>query len=999
MFKSFFKVKAETPLTPIEPVAEDIHKPEVNTSPGLTPDKQPPAPKAEAPKAPKVKRPPDVVLTTPMVYKVSAPEAIEKAEALMELVTDSRPDLEQKAAEVSEKLAELDTAAAGSKEVQEKPVAQEAGAPSPEGEAPAATSEITEGEKVKITTEEGEQEGTAVKQNPDGTWEVSTKDGLVLSKVPAESLELIPGARETMVLPATTRANKNKSLEKQTIIAAGEPAQEEKLVKLGGGKVVLKFNTNDLFKWFGIESPDEASDMGVQTDMDGISDEDARYWASEIVDLGEEGKETPEQLENMEKVREASRFVLQREYADAAYKVVIEAMEQTLDTFRDYPYEYFSESDFRSYSGKAKGITSYDIIPDGITTIEASDDLCHVINDVLAGVGMFDVSLQEDSDVSNPQSFCEGNFHNLSSYWEVYGGHAPKPDFDRVDNMVKFSEQKLRTMLVEEMGVTPEGIFTPSKLETKMIKHNVKAGEKPEEAVDGEVKVGEGKGKDPKVPLAGPASSGKPLPVAGPAAEPKPEGKIGSGEPKVAEDGEVKTGAGKGSEPAVQTAKPAKGGSKTLPVAGPAAEPKPEGKIGSGEATVATSGKGVSGSKGHFGFSLEILNGVIAALKTDAKAPKGYEPIVKELKKEQKEHPKTYDKASPFKIAWSMKKKGIKPQAAKIAAEDGLKNPEAKPKVSMAPEPKGEVKPAKPGEEKPALPGTDGGPDLKASAFDKLDEIDLGGGYRAKKEKKKAEPKSEGPKEEKEPKEKKEPKEPKEPKPELGASLTSAEDKKPEGGRIVVTKDGKEVGNYPDAFGDDSPAIIKFFRELLDIKESDDKKAGPPKSEGKEEPSIKDKFKALPKVEHREKKEKAPGMIDEKEMKELGASKETLENRIEAVQTILLAYRQKGYLVAEQEDIDQTLLANQGTKMTLEAAMDAALKMAAEKTQIELLALPDAELLTLKASLPYLKVRQMSVQASKPEGLTPLNILSMEIPKSEGLSFEAAFTSHFGHLG
>ena len=79
--------------------------------------------------------------------------------------------------------------------------------------------------------------------------------------------------------------------------------------------------------------------------------------------------------------------------------------------------------------------------------------------------------------------------------------------------------------------------------------------------------------------------------------------------------------------------------------------------------------------------------------------------------------------------------------------------------------------------------------------------------------------------------------------------------------------------------------------------------------------------------------------------------------------------------------------------------MDAALKMAAEKTQIELLALPDAELLTLKASLPYLKVRQMSVQASKPEGLTPLNILSMEIPKSEGLSFEAAFTSHFGHLG
>ena len=870
MFKSFFKVKAETPLTPVEPVAEDIHKPEVNTSPGLTPDKQPSVAKAEAPKAPKVRRPPDVVLTTPMVYKVSAPEAIEKAEALMELVTDSRPDLGEKAAEVAEKLAELDDAASG-QVAEENPVAPEAGAPAPEEGAPTATGEIVEGEKVKVTTEEGDQEGTAVKQNPDGTWEVSTKDGLILSKVPAESLELIPGARETMTLPATTKAS--------FVNTAGMPIRADWPTKVGNLVMDKKGRTGRV----------REEKSGPRRDR----------------------------------------------------MLVVEFGDGKTETLGDWELSNAFE---------------------GEPPVKVGD------------VVMYNGWAWDVDEIN-------GNTLELS----MPGDHS-----------VTETAEQGEVRLYEKGGTQP--LDAKLNQETVVInKNKLKAGEKPEEAVDGEVKVGEGKGKDPKAPLAGPASSGKPLPVAGPAAEPKPQGKIGSGEATVAEDGEVKTGAGKGSEPAVQTATPAKGGSKTLPVAGPAAEPKPEGKIGSGEATVATSGKGVSGSKGHFGFSLEVLNGIIAALKTDAKAPEGYEPVVRELKKEQKKHPKTYSKSSPFAIAWSMKNRGIKPKASKISADEGLKKPEAKPEVALAPEPKGEVKPAKAGEEKPAIPGTEGGPDLKASAFDKLDEIDLGGGYTAKKEKKKSEPKAEGPKEEK--KEPKEPKESKEEKPAFGAALTAAEDKKPEGGRIVITKDGKEVGNYPDAFGDDSPAIIKFFRELLDIKEADDKKAGAPKSEGKEEPSIKDKFKALPKVEHRERKEKDSGMPDEKEMKELGAAKEVLENKIEAVQTILLAYRQKGYLVVEQDDIDATLLANQGTKMTLEAAMDAAVKMAAEKKQIELLALPDSELLTLRASLPYLKVRQMSVQASKPEGLTPLNILSIETPKSEGLSFDAAFSSHFGHLG
>jgi hypothetical protein len=46
-----------------------------------------------------------------------------------------------------------------------------------------------------------------------------------------------------------------------------------------------------------------------------------------------------------------------------------------------------------------------------------------------------------------------------------------------------------------------------------------------------------------------------------------------------------------------------------------------------------------------------------------AKTPKGFEPVVKELKKKG-------DVANPWAVAWSMKNKGIKPKASKVMASD-----------------------------------------------------------------------------------------------------------------------------------------------------------------------------------------------------------------------------------------------------------------------------------------------------------------------------------------
>ena len=174
----------------------------------------------------------------------------------------------------------------------------------------------------------------------------------------------------------------------------------------------LKFKTGELLKWFDLPDEMEVSDM--------ISSGDPETGEREVEEALEDYniKDTEE---NRDLIRDAMRWTIESETSSKMWNEVVSTLEQILDTFSDYGYEYFSEGEFKSYSGTTKGILSYDIGSEE-TTIQVADDFYHVINDVLSGVGMFDPQGEEPMDEED----MESNFHNLKDYWEVYGGGRPK---------------------------------------------------------------------------------------------------------------------------------------------------------------------------------------------------------------------------------------------------------------------------------------------------------------------------------------------------------------------------------------------------------------------------------------------------------------------------------------------------------------------------------------------------------------------------------------------
>ncbi len=234
---------------------------------------------------------------------------------------------------------------------------------------------------------------------------------------------------------------------------------------------------------------------------------------------------------------------------------------------------------------------------------------------------------------------------------------------------------------------------------------------------------------------------------------------------------------------------------------------------------------------------------------------------------------------------------------------------------------------------------------LAASAFDKLESLDIGGGMTAKRSEGKDEVKT----------------------------------------VAVLDKDGKEVARYPDAFGDDTITIIKLFRQLHDIKEADDKAAATgEKSESSDESK---KPKALPKTEKKDEKK------DEKD-KELAAAEKNFTERLSMVREIVSARVSKRYVVAQQDDIDANLLKG----MTLEASMNEALKTSVDREVMRLLALPDTELPVIQASLGSLKPRPIQVETTvSNEGLPMVAGLQLYAEKAEeeGLGLQAAFGSSY----
>jgi hypothetical protein len=217
-------------------------------------------------------------------------------------------------------------------------------------------------------------------------------------------------------------------------------------------------------------------------------------------------------------------------------------------------------------------------------------------------------------------------------------------------------------------------------------------------------------------------------------------------------------------------------------------------------------------------------------------------------------------------------------------------------------------------------------PDLKASAFDKLEDIDLGGGMKARKKKGKAE----------------------------GSDKEEAQIE-------IVDSEGKVVDTYPDAFGDDSVSIIKFFRKVLDIKEGDDKTAAKKDEKGGEEkpkegPPASDKPQGLPAVDEKKKAE---------EKEQMEASRRQFEAHLGMARFTAAALLRKGHITASQVVIDTLLL----EKKSLPEAQEAAGNMAIEAKVLELVAMTHEKLSVLHASLDRLDAVKVTASSQQSGGL------------------------------
>lgn len=171
----------------------------------------------------------------------------------------------------------------------------------------------------------------------------------------------------------------------------------------------LKIDTNRFCKIFDIQHPDNAELM-----YDG--DIPDREIEEVLEDYNIEDTE-----ENRQSVTEAIAWTFERDTGERLYEAWKDAVAEILDTFSDYKYEYFSEGEFKSHSGTAKGVLSYDIKPD-VITIEVDDDFYHVINDCIAGYGLVDAQGDEPMDAEE----MESTFSHLKYFWEIYGNRKPQ---------------------------------------------------------------------------------------------------------------------------------------------------------------------------------------------------------------------------------------------------------------------------------------------------------------------------------------------------------------------------------------------------------------------------------------------------------------------------------------------------------------------------------------------------------------------------------------------
>jgi hypothetical protein len=947
------RIKGELPTAaPVEPGEGLVQKPEVKTSPRA----QAPKPEANPAKAEK----PDEgnnrqgpVLSDPLRYQIDPRDAVEKAEALNEMVRETRPDLAPEVDRIAKALDDIEVKMDGGEpepeEVAGAPEAAEI--PQPDGAAPAPEAgqpEIAEGEKVRVFMQEGTYEGTVTAINDDGTYEISTDDGMALNSVPASVLEHLPGERETMALPAAAKAQGtlingfNANFLGQLLAAsigkAKAPQGYARVVKaMNKKKITSPEKLADLLANMGFKKtivtaaapaptvsaapkPEgEAAPAAAPAKPEG---EAAAAAPAAAAPAAEDGATLQDEEDVIKALKAAGvKFygsfhsrgsknsvmpevnVKVRSYKTPLVDALIEknkVPENLREQVREHAFQDAQESFWRFWTEKGDG---------GFEEIAAifGPDVNVSSTGRSGGHLVVDVSPLDFAEEQGDGSFKLDD-KKVAAWIEVAKNIESGAEGEAIDgNMASQLEIDFEEgQFGGELGKWWDEAF---KGHAEMRdKENAGQQSLPLESSYTIVRAF----RDQKSPFQVVDMKSQKVKAKATSKEEAKKAKLAANklraegkEPVEDTDGKPKTtdSPKKPAEPAEPLAAP-KPKAETLPEAGGGAAPAKPAPPKAEPEVADAAGAGSEGPKGNPGPA-EGKGGAL---------------------------PSAGGAAGP-----------AKPAPGKIGSE---------PEQAVG----GPIKVATYGS---ALA-------VYASVFDKIEELDLGGGMKALRAK-----------------------------PKKGEGEEGKEDSKPR--VIVVDEEGKEKGNYPDAFGDDSPAVIKFFRELLNITDTKggEEKGGKKKGEG-EEP-ISSKPKALPNVE--KKGEKGEGHVEEKDREALEAARKTLEARLGMVQQIVMAYREKGYIIADQDEIDAIQVEKQG-KISLEAAVNEAVKRAAGRKQDELLAKSDSELLALQASLPHLQVKQMTVQASRNEGLPMLSLLVVDRPQSaDGLSLNAAFSSHFMHLG
>lgn len=873
----------------------------------------------------------DANLAEPLKYIVSPTDAIEKVETLLQKVKEGRPDLQQEVDSILEQVNQMEEKALGGQFEEHEEA--EAGVPGEMEPGSEEDQELSPGSSVEVQTEEEVYRGILVDMNEDGTWDVQTDQNMVLSAVPPEAIRVVQ-AETFMQLPASLQI-----LQMQIKGLSGVPLEQ----------------------FLQEKSPEELDSLVHQ-------------WKDRVAEVGT-ALQDPEFIENAihkaEELRDAKHLPVAAAGAPGSFDQTKEDVKKELEELAKL-----------GHAGAAVALTKLVSGEFDEDISQASDSRVSEIVDLLCDLSMTASEREKKMKIKA----------------EVEAGYAETP-----------------TKVIEEKGAVR--LFDPNTDDTQPLTiYQNGDGKLAAMAADGSVEYEDKANDDVEINFFK-GVHGLMTPTETPA-EPAPaaEAQVPVAASKIKADGMVPEVFESDGVEITDTS----GRISWLPEVGvddPLIKSSVEGEVE--EATAVHGWFGRYTMPGYldstewvFGeteeecrqdlennYGLEDQEG-LEAKKKDASATKlgaGESAITAASRADLKAR---YKKLSIEKKGTTMKTPvAAAPAPAEVTIEasafdkipeldlgDGFKvrrkagEKKDKPKEVGAPEaPKAEAKPEAPAPLPGAAPAAPESPiptapkgigaELVTAEFPPKDEkpVEKKEGEEALKDEK---PKEEGPKDDK--------------------GLDKPKDKKDEkfhGPTLeIVDKDGKVVlADIPDAFGDDTVAIIKFFQSILPTlkkkdekkdekgEKKDDKKEGEEKKDKKEEgPSLEDKPKALPTVK-----------VDKKDEEGMKAAQRLMEQRITMVRGVVKELAAKRHIVADQKDIDTELMAQEKGKESLEAAMDAAFDRASERKFREILAMPDAELLTLRASLPSLEIKatQLEITAST-EGLEPLEILTIQAAKA-----------------